>query len=161
MRPTTKTGHLPSVDTHCRPNQQVQLTYSPDPVDWDYFMSDACQQSFRDGEDDDCDLEESPRNSNNILAKKSQVWHYTTYLSLFFHNSIEGSIIRFFWHRQLQVFAEWWLRRWRWRCRQCWWWWWWCWWWWWWWWWWEWVSTWRYGNSSRLGNEWQSTKTTG
>jgi hypothetical protein len=69
-------------------------------------------------------LEESPRNSNNILAKTSQVWHYTTYLYQFLHGSIEGSIIRFIWNRQLQNFAKWRLRRWRWRCRQCWWWWW-------------------------------------
>ena len=158
MCPTTKTGHLPSVDAHCRLKQQVQLTYRPHPVDQDYLMFDARQQSFRDGDDGDSDLEESPRNSNIILAKKSHVWHYTTYLYLFLHGSIEGSIIRFSWHRQLQVFAKWWLRRWRWRCRQCWWW---CWWWWWWWWWWQWVSTWRYGHSSQLGNEWQSRKTPG
>jgi len=158
MCPTAKTGHLPSVDARRRLNQQVQLTYSPDHVDQDYPMSDARQQIFRDGDDSDSNLEESPRNSNNILAKKSQVWHYTTDLSLFLHGSIEGSIIRFIWHSQLQVFATWQLRRWRWRCCQCWWWW--CW-WWWWWWWWEWVSTWRYGNSSRLGNEWQPRKTPG
>ena len=73
MRPTTKTGHLPSVDACIPLKQQVQLTYSPDPVDQDYLMFDARQQSFHDGVDGDSDLEESPRNSNNILAKKSQV----------------------------------------------------------------------------------------
>ncbi|KAF8537904.1 hypothetical protein BDD12DRAFT_806561 [Trichophaea hybrida] len=72
MRPTTTTGHLPSVDARPRLNQHVQLTHSPDPVDQDYLMSDARQQSFRDGDDGDSDLEESPRNSNNILAMKSQ-----------------------------------------------------------------------------------------
>jgi len=73
MRPTMKTGHLPSVDSRRRLKQQVQLTHSPDPVDQDYLMFDACQQSFRDGDDGDRDLEEFPRNSKDILAKKSQV----------------------------------------------------------------------------------------
>jgi len=36
-------------------------------------MFDARQHSFRDGDDGGSDLEQSPRNSNNILAKKSQV----------------------------------------------------------------------------------------
>jgi hypothetical protein len=91
---TTKTGHLSSVDTCCWLKQHAQLTYSTDPIDQDYLMFDACQQTFRDGDDGDSDLEESPRNSNNILAKKSQVCHYTTYLCLFLHCSIEGSSIR-------------------------------------------------------------------
>jgi hypothetical protein len=73
MHPTTKTGNLPSVDAHRWQKQQVQRTYSPDPIDQDYLMFDARQQCFRDGDDGDSDLEESPRNSNNILAKKSQV----------------------------------------------------------------------------------------
>jgi hypothetical protein len=73
MRPTMKTGHLPSVDARRRLKQQVQRTYSPDPVDQDYFMFDARQQSFCDGDDGDSDFEESRRNSNNILAKKSLV----------------------------------------------------------------------------------------
>jgi len=73
MRPTTKTGHLSSVDARHRLKHEVQLTYSPDPVDQEYLMSDARQQSFGDGDDGDSGLEESPRNSNNILAKKSQV----------------------------------------------------------------------------------------
>jgi len=153
--PTMKTGHLPSVDARRRLKQQVQRTYSPDPVEHDYLTFDPHQHSFRDGDDGACNLEESPRNSNNILAKKSQVWHYTTYLYLFFQGSIEGSIIRCIWHRQHQVFAKWRLRRWLWLFRQYWWW------WWWWWWWWEWVPTSRYGNSSRLGNKWQPRKTPG
>jgi len=73
MRPTTKTGHLASVDACRRLQQLVQLTYSPDPVDQDYRMFDAGQQSFRDCDDGDSDLEESPMNSNDIVAKKSQV----------------------------------------------------------------------------------------
>ena len=95
MCPTTKTGHLPCVDARRRLKQQVQLTCSPDSVDQDNLMFNACLQSFPAGDDGDSDLEESPRNSNNIIAKKSQVWHYTTYLYLFLHGSKEESIIRF------------------------------------------------------------------
>jgi hypothetical protein len=51
----------------------VQLTKSPDPVDQDYLMFNARQKSFRDGDEGDNDLEGCPRNSNNILVKKSQV----------------------------------------------------------------------------------------
>jgi len=140
-----KTSHQPSVNTHRRLIQQVQITYNCDPVDQDNHLLDTSQQPFRDGDDGDSGLDESSRNLNNILGQKSQIWHYTTYLYLFLHGSIEGSNIPCICHRQLQVMAKWRLRQWRWWCCQCWWWWW-SWWWWWWWWRWEWVDTWRYGN---------------
>jgi len=95
MHPTTKTGNLPSVDAHCRLKQHEQLTYSPDTVHQDYLMFDTRQHSISDGDDGDSDLEKSPRNLNNILAMKSQVWHYTAYLYLFwkrFYRGIHHSI---------------------------------------------------------------------
>jgi len=73
MCPTTKTGHLPCVNARRRLKQQVQLIYSPDPMDQDYHMFDSRQQSIGDGDDGESELEETPRNSNNILATKFQV----------------------------------------------------------------------------------------